>query len=263
MATPLAQCAAMKTPLQAWRTATCVLVAAGLACANAQAAPADFRVLSDDLTEAGEFGLELQTSWTRPARGEAASSSAVLQGMAELSYGLAPQWELSLQLPATRTNGSWYGMGANVELTYVAPHDEGQGFYWGGRVELGRNRVLHEDWAAGIEIRPILGWRGGNWHALLNPGLQASVTGPEREVDFEPSAKLAYRLRPNLHLGLEYFAEAGPLSHPLPSSPRRELGLLTLDAKAGALELTLGIGKGLTSASDQRVGKLLVSLALD
>lgn len=247
----------MTRSFAAWLSAAC------LACANAQAAPADFRVLSDDLTEAGEFGLELQSSWARPARGEAASSSSVLQGMAEFSYGLSPQWELSLQLPAARANGSWHGMGADVELTYVAPHGEDQGFYWGGRVELGRNRALHEGWTAGIELRPILGWRGGNWHALLNPGLQAAVTGPEHEIDFEPSAKLAYRLRPNLHLGLEYFAETGPLSHPLPSSQRRELGLLTLDARAGALELTLGIGKGLTSASDQRVGKLLVSLSLD
>ncbi|CAM3936847.1 hypothetical protein [Roseateles saccharophilus] len=252
----------MKTPPSPWRSAACAVMLVALCSAGAQAAPADFRVLNDDLTEAGEFGLELQGSWVRPAR-SAATPSPLLQGMAEFSYGLAPQWELSLQLPATRADGTWYGTGANLELTFVAPHDEAQGFYWGGRVELGRSRAVHEDWAAGIELRPILGWRTGNWHAVLNPGLQATVSGPEREVDFEPSAKLAYRLRPDLHLGLEYFAEAGPLSHLLPSGQRRELGLITLDAKAGPLELTLGLGKGLTSASDRRVGKLLVSLALD
>lgn len=242
----------------------CLAVGAALlavCAAPALAAPTDFRVLTDELTDVDEFGLELQASWARPAR--KVGGATVFQGLAELAYGLSKDWELSLQLPVSHASGTWRSTGANLELTYIAPHTDDEGLYWGGRVELGRSRPVGDEAAWSTELRPVLGWRDGAWHATLNPGFTANLSGHERSVDFEPSARLSYQLRPALAVGVEYFAEAGPLSHLLPSSKRQELGLLVLDGHVGKLDFNLGLGKGLTSASDSRVLKILLSVPMD
>ncbi|MBV8036578.1 hypothetical protein [Roseateles sp.] len=247
----------MNTLLMRRLPAICLLA---LALGPASAAPTDFRVLTNELTEAGELGIEMQASWARPAGVRAATA---LQGLAELSFGLTRRWELSLQLPVSRVSGSWHGHGANLELTFVADHDEDSGFYWGGRVELGRNRPRGDEAFWATELRPILGWRGGLWHLTFNPGFTAALTGNDRAVEFEPSAKLSYRLRPGLNLGMEYFAEAGEASHLRPGRDRNQLALLVMDTRVGPLEASFGIGAGLTSASDRRVGKVLLSLPID
>ena len=244
--------------------AACLMCCAGLgAPAAAIAAPSDFRVLTDDISEPGEFGLEIQQSVARPRIVPGQATLRALQGLTEIAYGLGKQWELSLQLPVSRFSGTTYGNGANVELTYMAPHDSDTGFYWGGRVELGRAKPVGEtaDWTS--EWRPILGYREGHWHAVVNAGMAMAVTGPDRRLSFEPSAKLSYRTAPALSVGFEYYLDAGPLSRFRSSNQRQELGLLVLDAKLGGLEVNLGVGKGFTSGSDNGVLKLLVSWALD
>jgi hypothetical protein len=231
--------------------------------ATAWGAPTDFRVLTDELTEKGEFALELQSSMARLRAKPGAATLRAQQGLAEFSYGLAPHWELSLQLPASRVSGTTYGNGANIELTYSAPHDAESGLYWGGRVESGRARPIGDPATWETEWRPILGYRRGDWHAVLNAGLTAALTGEERQVNFEPSAKLAYRAARSLSVGLEYYLAAGPLSHPRPRGERQELGLLVLDAKVGEFDVNFGVGKGLTSGSDKAALKLLLSWAPD
>ena len=227
------------------------------------AAPSDFRVLSDELTAKGEFGVELQSSVARPRGAPGEAQPRALQGLAEFSYGLGRHWELSLQLPASRVSGTTYGNGANIELTYIAPHDDESGFYWGGRVELGRSRPIGEHASWETEWRPILGYKRGDWHAVLNAGMAAALSGEASQLNFEPSAKLAYRAARSLSVGVEYYLDAGPLAHPRPSGQRQELGLLVVDAKVGEFDVNFGVGKGLTSGSDKAVLKLLVSWAPD
>ncbi len=227
------------------------------------AAPSDFRVLTDELTAKGEFGAELQSSLARPRGEPGEATPRALQGLAEFSYGLGPHWELSLQLPASRVSGTTYGNGANIELTYIAPHDAESGIYWGGRVELGRAQPVGEQATWETEWRPILGYQRGDWHAVLNAGMAAALTGEARQLNFEPSVKLAYRAVRTLSVGVEYYLDAGPFAHPRPRGQRQELGLLVLDAKVGEFDVNFGIGKGLTSGSDKAVLKLLLSWTPD
>ena len=216
------------------------------------------------MTDARELGVEFQASDAKPPRQPGTSKSHVVQGLAELSYGLASQWELSVQMPVSQVAGTWCGTGANLELTYVAAHDHESGIYWGGRVELGRSRSVDAVAASSLELRVILGYRIGAMHAVFNSGFVIPVSGGSgHATNMEPSAKLAYQLNRSGSIGLEYFADVGPLSHFLPSGQRKELALIVFQSKFGGADIGVGLGKGLTSGSDRRVAKAVASFALD
>lgn len=224
---------------------------------TAEAAPDDFRVLSDDVPDPGEIEGELQLAYTKPPRHEE-HRSPVLQSLLEVSYGLQPLWEVSLQLPATRRDGNWHVTGMNLETQFVSSRGE-PGFYWGARIELARNAPVGEAMVWSSEWRPILGWRAGAWHFIANPGVDVPLSGPDRHAIFEPYAKVARRVADDTHLGVEYFAEAGPLRRFWPANERSEWLLAVIDTEIAGSEVHFGIGKGLTSGSDSWVMKMRVA----
>ncbi len=248
--------------LPAQRSALAATLLMALVC-RAQALPVDLRVLTDDLTGPGGLAVELQGSQALSRAGAAGDGATARQALLELSTGLAPQWELSLQLPATREAGTWRGTGANLELTFVAPHDEDDGGYLGWRAELGRARPSDEPAAWAWEWRPILGWREGSWHGVLNLGFSANASGSDTRVRFEPAGKLAWQLARPLALGLEAFVDGGPVSRLLPRRERSEIALVVADGQFGACNLTLGVGKGFAGAAEGRVLKVLLSYAME
>lgn len=230
----------------------------------AAAAPADIRVLTDDIAATGKKTFEFQSSLARPGRTSAIGENVVYQGLAELAYGIADHWEISAQLPVSRVNGNCYANGANAELQYIAPHDDDEGFYWGGRTEVGYLIPIGEARAWHTELRPILGYRFSRWHMVLNPAIAWALSGGEdRKVRFESSAKASYRLTGQSAIGAEYFVEAGPLARLLPRSQRSELAFLVMDTKIGKSEVNLGLGRRMTDASDRWVVKLITSFPLD
>lgn len=227
------------------------------------AVPADLRVLDDGVTEAGETEFEfISTAARSPSK--SLDRSTAYTGLAEISYGVARNWELSLQLPTARMNDAWQTTGATLELQYVAPHNAERGFYWGGRTELGRDLGTdHDDpatWEG--EIRSILGYRIGRWQGILNPGITMPVGGSTRRVDFSPSAELSYRIVGESSLGVEYYVDAGPLSQPLPSNRRQTFGVLVFDTHVGESDLQLGVGRGMTAVSESTLLKLRFSIPL-
>lgn len=237
---------------------------AALFCAlAASAAPNDIRVLNDDISETGSKNIEFQASIAKPSRISPLSSGLVFQGLAELAYGFAEHWEVSAQVPVTRLNGAWHGSGINAELQYVAPHDDDDGFYWGARVELGYASPVGDKRSWQVEIRPILGYRFSDWHFVLNPAVTTALSGEDKKAKFEPSAKVSYQLNKRNSVGAEYFIEAGPLSNILSRGQRRELAFIVVDSKIGKSDVSLGVGRGMTYASDRLAVKFIISTALD
>jgi hypothetical protein len=223
----------------------------------ARAAPDDFRVLSDEMPDAGETETELQVAYLKPPRNEE-HRSPVIQTLFEVSRGITPLWEISLQLPATRLDGNWHLTGVNLETQFVSSRGE-PGFYWGARIEVARSAPVGEPMVWSTEWRPILGWRAGDWHLIANPGLDIPLSGPERRAIFEPYAKVARRVAEETQLGIEYFAEAGPLRRFWPANERSEWLLAVVDTEIGGSEVHFGLGKGLTSGSDSWVMKMRIA----
>lgn len=220
----------------------------------AAAAPDDFRVLSDELPDVGEVETELQMAYTKPARREDLRSP-VLQSLLEVSYGLTPLWEVSVQLPGVRLNGTWHLTAINLETQFVSSRHK-PGFYWGARIEVSRGSEPGEPMIWSTEWRPILGWRLGAWHLIANPGIDVPLSGADRQTHFVPYAKIARRVEDDTQLGVEYFAEAGPIRRLWPASQRSEWLLAVIDTEVAGSEVHFGIGKGLTSGSDSWVMKM-------
>ena len=76
--------------------------------------PNEIKVFTDELAAYREHTLETHVN---------KGSTGPLQVMPEYSYGIARDWEFSLQLPFAFTSDSANGEGYRVELQYVAPHD--------------------------------------------------------------------------------------------------------------------------------------------
>jgi hypothetical protein len=223
----------------------------------ARAVPDDFRVLTDELTDHGETALEVQGSVG--SAGSNLGASRQRQGLVEISYGLTENLEVSLQFLGSQENGQLRGNGVNLESQYIGPHDADQGFYWGARTELGRGRSFGEVHSIfSLEARPIVGYRFGKWHAVLNAGLRKPLSGADRHISWEPSAKLKYRFLGHNFLGAEYYVQAGQHGVVGPDGFRRKLGLLVVDTRLGAMNLNLGLGRGMNVGGDGTVLKAVV-----
>jgi len=229
------------------------------------AAPEDFRVFTDEISQRGESGAEFQSAVARPRTRAPGAEGSRAQALAEFSYGLSDTVEVALQLPASRDSGdAWRGNGVNLELQYAAPHASATGTYWGLRAELGRGRGAGEAaTASAIELRPIVGYRLRAWHAVVNATVRTPTSGNERKVKWEPSAKLAYGVAPHRSVGLEYYVEAGESGSSALDARRRSLALLALDTRIHGIGLNVGVGRGIGSAGDGTVLKAIVAFDFD
>ena len=228
---------------------------------EARAAPNEIKVFTDEIAEYGEQTLETHANKASRAGRANANRNVPLRLMPEYSYGIWPNWELSFQLPIAESTGGVRSEGYRAELQYVSPHDSERGAYWGINVELGYIRRLGEERTWDLEFIPILGWRTGRWHLVANPGGTRSLKGSERGGRFEPAAKVAYRTSAKDWLGFEYYVEAGPIRNPLPASQQSKVLYFVWDGKIGKSDINIGIGRGLTDASDPWVFKTLLEIA--
>jgi len=93
---------------------------------------------------------------------------------------------------------------------------------------------------------------------IVNPILDTSFDGFSR-LDFAPSLRLAYNRSQTFALAVEHYADFGQLSH-LDSRQNQEHNLFAVTDYAGKLiDVEVGIGFGLTKASDKLVFKTILS----
>jgi hypothetical protein len=211
-------------------------------CTWAGAAPNEIKVFTDELARYREHTLETHVN---------KADSGPLRVMPEYSYGIWHDWEFSLQLPFAFTSDSAKGEGYRAELQYIAPHDEDQGFYWGINMEIARLAPRGEQEFWNVEVIPIIGWRGGRWHLIANPGVERPLSGDERSATATPAAKVAYRAWRKNDFGLEYYRERAE-SHAL---------YVAWDGKLGKSDINVGLGRGTGAASDRWVLKAIYEFA--
>jgi len=221
----------------------------------AGAAPNEIRVFTDEIAAYGEHTLEVQANKASRAGPGAENRATPFQVMPEYSYGIWRNWEISLQLPFAAEQDHVRTNGYRGELQYVATHDEDEGWYSGVNVELGNLARNGEPRLWNAEIIPIIGLRLDRWHFAANPGIGLPLSGPTRKIVFEPAAKVAYRVFGSDYFGFEYYLEAGPIQHWLPSEQRSQVVYLVWDGKIGKSDFNLGLGRGTTGASDRWVLK--------
>ena len=114
----------------------------------------------------------------------------------------------------------------------------------------------------GMEIRPIIGWRKGDYEFIVNPIIDLSF-GRNGEAVFAPNARFARNFGEDFALAVEYYTDLGPFTHFLPLKEQSHAIYGVTDFKIGRFDIEAGIGYGLTKpGSDRLVTKLMVTTNL-
>ena len=181
----------------------------------------------------------------------------------EPSYGVTESWELGAYLQtAVLPDGSPDFAGVKLRSKLVTPPA------WSTRVRLGVNLEVSDvsrkydadRW--GLEVRPIAAWDVWHLHLAANPIVGVSLTSGATSL--EPAAMAVFEIRGVVSLGLEYYAELGPLTALSRLSAQEHYLFEVANLLAVRnFELNAGVGQGLTSASNALVVKVIVGYAFD
>jgi len=217
--------------------------AAVFACAaTLHAAPNEIKVFTDELAAYRRQTLETHANKAR---------EGPLRFMPEWSYGIAPDWELSLQLPFAFNSDRAANEGYRAELQYIAPHDDERGLYWGINAELARDARLDEPHFWNAEVIAIVGWRHERWHLVANPGFERALSGAGRTMRGTPAAKAAYRAWGTNAFGIELYRDAD----------RSRTVYFAWDGKLGRSDINVGLGRGVGANPDRWVLKTIYEIA--
>lgn len=248
--------------MQRFRSVIAFAAAATLTAAHA--APDEIQVYTDDLNKPGEFGLEMHMNYvTRGDKQAAWDGQSPVHHMfrftPEFSYGVSEHFDVGLYLPMLRTNQDEYHLeGAKLRAKYLVAGD-GNPFYWGLNMELGKVSLRAEEHHWNVEFRPILGYKLTNWEFTLNPILGWSISDRRGGAPaFEPAGKVAYRLTDALSVGVEHYAALGPVNNLLPRGQQEHATFVVMDAKVGGTDVNFGIGHGNSNSQDTWVVKGIV-----
>jgi hypothetical protein len=170
----------------------------------------------------------------------------------ELGTGLFSWLEASLYAVTYARNGAGVQyVGNRARLTAAAPGSWKLPFDAGLSQEIGYARpgFAENRWA--YEITPIFGKEMGCVSLLLNPAFERGLDAGQHAWELEPRARLAYALGGENTVGLEYYSVLGPVSgFDARSDQRHQLFATGRTEFPTGLEAVLGIGRGLTTASD-------------
>lgn len=227
----------------------------------------EIQVYMDDMTKPGRFGTDLHNNYvfsgnTMPDYPGAQPPNHVYRFTPEFYYGVSKEIELGLYLLTTwgPGNGPNYD-GKKIRIKYIAPHDETQGSFWGANLEIGKTslRVSQNPWNA--ELKGIYGFRTGRWTFAVNPNFDWSLSGPVQDpVSLEVDTKLAYDTGGGYAVGFESYNEMGPLKHLGHLNELSQTLFGVIDTQVHGYDLNLGLGRGLTPASDRWLLKFIIGI---
>jgi hypothetical protein len=220
--------------------------------------PFEIQVYEGDINEAGGVGLEVHENFVpagaAPDDAPGPSSEGLLRTTLEPSLGLLEWWELGVYLQFALEPGGPQGHfgGFKLRSKWIVPRRLSGDFIVGLNIEIGRGTAVFasDDW--GTEFRPILVWGPGPWMFAVNPIFGWSLSGPERspEPDLEPALKVRYDTSLGFAVGLEYYAGIGQLSKQSGVSQQEHLLFAVADLVDAAVDLNVGLGRGLTPAAN-------------
>lgn len=245
-----------------------VLVAASIAVAIpglALAQADEIQVYDGGLADRGVFNLTLHNNYTPRGLTSPAFPGAVVadqswNGVPEWAYGVSRWFEAGLYLPLyTHDQDQGWGLnGFKLRTLFAVPDADDRRFVYGSNFEFSFNADRWDATRFTSEIRPIVGWHLKRIDIFLNPILDTAYDG-FGQLEFVPSTRVAYRVSGPWALAIEEYADFGPLEdfHPVEEQAHQLYGVV--DGRWKTLDMELGVGAGLTDASDDLTIKLILS----
>ncbi|MFT3837547.1 MAG: hypothetical protein QM723_11180 [Myxococcaceae bacterium] len=225
--------------------------------------PFEIQVYQAESNPAGRPGIELHVndvaSGVKNASPPELQADRQIHVTLEPSFGVTDWWELGAYVQTAWAGGEYRYAGVKLRSKFIAPGPE-LGLRVGLNVELSWLPPEFEAGRYGAELRPIIQWSNERWLVSANPivSLSFSRDGAEHGPAFEPAVTVLRRIAGKCDLGLEYYGGWGPLAR-FSSFNRAEHYLyevVSVTAFKG-IELNVGVGEGLSKASNPVVFKLI------
>ena len=180
----------------------------------------------------------------------------------EPSLGLFPWWELGgyFQM-AVRGDETFDYAGVKLRNKFVTPPGWRPHLRLGLNVEISLLPTGYDRSRWGSELRPIIAWENEHFAFALNPILDTSLASPDGSVgpSFEPCLSAVYKFEDILSVGVEYYANLGPLRGFLPWAQQEQYIYEVINVLSVAhFELNAGIGEGLNDGSNPLVFKAIL-----
>jgi hypothetical protein len=250
-----------------WAGAAAVVLLAAPQPAIAQTD--EIQVYDGGLARPGVFNLTLHANFTPsglkiPAFAGAVVADKSLNGVPEWAYGVNSWFELGLYLPllSRDKNTGWGIDGVKLRTLFAVPDADERAFFYGANLEFSRNAKRWDSTRFTSEVRLIVGWHLKRVDIIVNPIFDTAYDGIGN-LDFAPSARVAYKVTPALAVAVEEYADFGPLRrlHAGREQSHALYGVVDYDGKL--LDVEAGIGVGLTPATDKLTFKVILSRDLN
>lgn len=225
----------------------------------------EIQVYDAGIAEPGVFNLTWHNNFISSGSSAPTFPGAIvpdksLNGVTEWAYGVTPWFEGGLYLPlysVTRSNSVLYN-GLKLRTLFVTPDAANRDVFYGVNFEFSFNTAHWEDRRYTSEIRPIIGTHVGRFDFIFNPIVDNSYNG-FANLEFVPETRVAMRVSDTYKVALEEYDDFGRVSHFLPESKQSHQLFSVLDIHTRRVDIEAGFGVGLTSASDHRVFKLILT----
>jgi hypothetical protein len=216
--------------------------------------PFEIQVYDADTNEVGAFGLELHSNYVVSGQGESVSPELpihhVLHETLEPSVGVLPFLEIGAYLQtALQPDGAFDFAGTKLRAKVRLPDAGAVRFAVNTELSWLPRKYAAPRW--GSEVRPIIEWHPGVFGLRLNPIIGFDWAGSDAGIPrLEPALAATIDIAGAVALGLEYYADFGPITRISAWSEQEHFVFETIDVIAlGDYEIHAGIGEGLTSAS--------------
>ena len=224
-------------------------------------APFEIKVHDELIAEYQESAYEVETNLFQAPAAQGLKSN-VFQTRLEYGYGIAKNSEIGANIFLSNYNGASYVNGGKVSYMYVPTHDEEGLWHYGVKNEINYIKDVGGTETTFYELTPILALQLQEWRFTVNPSVDV-VLNKYSSATFSPSAKVAYGLTHSIDVGVEYYGDNLPNKSLYNVTQQPHTAYLVTDAKYGNSSFNFGVGKGVTTNSDNWVIKLIASLSFD
>jgi len=224
-------------------------------------APFEIKVHDELIAEYQESAYEVETNLFQAPAAQGLKSN-VFQTRLEYGYGIAKNSEIGANIFLSNYNGASYVNGGKVSYMFVPTHDEEGLWHYGVKNEINYIKDVGGTETTFYELTPILALQLQEWRFTVNPSADV-VLNKYSSATFSPSAKVAYGLTHSIDVGVEYYGDNLPNKSLYNVTQQPHTAYLVTDAKYGNSSFNFGVGKGVTTNSDNWVIKLIASLSFD